>query len=173
MLTRLDATLLGLAQKFCDRMQQITGLTKFRFEKWSLIVAMMFMWHYSLLNLIEPVHLFALCLTTLLLFRIIRTVEVCEARFLRDGELFLFGFARRESRIVILLLYTLFELLFALYGAWDLVCEFVCLVLWVYFAACIPRPPSKSKIREYYEKGLEWLRGAVGPIPTPIPVRHR
>src|SRR3989344_1889209 len=49
-LTWLDGILLGAAQKLCDKVQRLTGLTKFRLEKWAVIMSVVFFWADAVSN---------------------------------------------------------------------------------------------------------------------------
>jgi hypothetical protein len=43
----LDSVLLMAAQWFCDRMQRLTGATKFLFQKWAAILATACFWYVA------------------------------------------------------------------------------------------------------------------------------
>lgn len=41
----------------------------------------------------------------------------------------------------------------------------------MYFLACDPRPPAKSKVRQLAEKLAESVKKLLAPIPKPVPIR--
>ena len=43
----------------------------------------------------------------------------------------------------------------------------------LYFSACTPMPPSKSKVRRWYEGVITRISDSLAPTPEPIPIRIR
>lgn len=175
MLLKFDEKLLSTAQKFCDKMQEITGLTKFFFEKWSLIMFLLSI-SVEILSLYgESEHsslIFAAgfsCSVNILVW----VPEICriekeEMIFLRHGMLKfprLYDFSRRFPLVGMVLLLVCLHL-------W--VCQpplsyfhpWIFFGGWIYFSACIPKPPGKSKLRQ-------WLDDLNKSMQNPIPVTIR
>lgn len=179
MLKRLDSLLLRRAQWSCDKFSIITGFTKFRLQKWALMMGVVFCWGIiALSTLVFSVSISdaiwfcsAGLLYTVSAAFIIRRDEKEETEFLTNGKLrfspwhivfvrlYAAGFALGCAGFVLMMVPTVIGLLEA--------CLQICFVAWVYFSACIPRPPGKSKAREWYEKLLHRLRDKFQPIPVP------
>ena len=164
----LDNILRGAAQKLCDKVQQLTGLTKFAFEKWALISAMIFFWGCCFLSKDIPLAGVLLFISSLVVF-MVRYIEKQEAEFLKNGTLEAPLF-RMPFRIIVLFVIGSFafkEFLSADYASKIASYGHVSYILWAYFGSCVPRPPSKSKARERYENGLTWLNDHLKPSPVP------
>ena len=167
-LTWLDGILLGAAQKLCDKVQRLTGLTKFRLEKWAVIMSVVFFWADAVSNptgLIITANLYI----TFIMVVIVRIVEKEEVRFLASGELTPSLFHESLVRLAIALGFGLLIALTVLVADEHLlsVCAEASYVAWVYFSTCIPRPPSKSTMREWYEKALWRLDDMLQPTTDP------
>ena len=165
----LDGILLSVAQKFCDKVQRLTGLTKFRLEKWALVVVAIcyltvyvFGEHTAALTVLSVALIFSIAIG-------IRALEIMEADFLENGNLNepCFSVRGRIAWVVVYALLTGPEFVSADFADKVFVCGNASYILFVYFNACIPRPPSKSKMRELYEKGLTWLNDQLKPAPVP------
>ena len=168
----LDGILLGAAQKFCDKFQRVTGYTKFRLEKWSLILIVVFHWACAVIRVDSFLFLLLLIFTSGCVVTV-HITERQEVEFQKTGKLRQAFFNTMQARLVV----TLFMGCFAILGITSADFSLYVLsygqasyILWVYFGACIPRPPSKSKMREWYEKGLSSLNDWLKPEPALIPI---
>ena len=169
----LDGMLLGPAQWLCDRIQRLAGLTKFVLQKWMIIMTTIFFWGSVVsLGLVSSVIVSMLLLLTASAAFLVHRAEKEEAEFLANGNL---RFSPNNILFVRLLLTLIYGSLggtglsFQNVGGHLLFYASMCFIAWVYFSACIPRPPGKSKIREWYEKGLWWLDDKLQPTPVPAP----
>jgi hypothetical protein len=166
----LDGMLLGPAQWLCDRIQRLTGLTKFVPQKWMMILMPIFFWGGFIFLELDSLIVGYMLLFTVSAAFFVRQAEREEAEFLANGNL-------RSSPANILFVRLFMALIFGFFGGTSLFLQNVggqlffygstCSIAWVYFSACIPRPPGKSKIREWYEKGLQWLNDKLEPTPVP------
>ncbi|MFA5998076.1 MAG: hypothetical protein WC814_01690 [Candidatus Paceibacterota bacterium] len=100
---------------------------------------------------------------------LVRSIERKEAEFLKNGN-FVQPFFDMPVRVAILIgigsLATV-NFVSADFGNNVLSYGQISYIACAYFDACIPRPPSKSKVRELYEKGLWWLNDKLQPAPLP------
>ncbi len=177
MFIAIDSFLLGKAQKFCDKVQWLTGLTKFSMEKWTVVISNLSLWGGTLF--IGVPHLAILvALQSIISFSYVKKIEHEEADFLKNGRLVAGPFHIALIRIIFaLIMVSLFLSLVRIYShtpADDLFATFTMSLVassfaGIYFSACTPRPPSKSKIWELYEKGLRWLNDQFLPSPEAIP----
>lgn len=176
MLTRVDAFLLAKIQKFCDRFQQTTGFTKFVPQKLLLLsAALLFgigiILSGSLIWIAAYVGYFGLVVCG-----IIRTDNE-EEEFLRTGKIYESGFAAPSRRLLQLCGFLVLSFLFSLFPVEDgngfISFAFLLFSVWMYTCACVPRPPSKSKMREWYEKALTWLNDKLAPASAGAPVLNR
>jgi len=175
MLNRLDAFLLKKAQKFCDTFQRLTGFTKFRIQKWVAIAAPVFYLGSAILRcdpfsgLIAVPFIFSTIITVL-------EIEDDEDDFFAERNPRLSVTHNPSLRIVTVLVWAVFSFflpLFIIDGVgWPLFVGGTCFTAWVYVTACVPRPPGKSKVREWLEKGLQKLNSFL-PEPAPIPIPSR
>lgn len=169
-----DALLLATAQKFCDKFQQFTGLTKFRLEKWSLILSLASIWWAVLTIDVSIVFLFLVIpislICTMSVLRLIRAVELEEVEFLKNGHLIAFPSRFLPFRLLTVCVFGgmgIYNLLFFGRTGQALFFQQLSIVASVYFSACVPRPPGRSKAREWYEKALTWLDGKLAMPPEP------
>lgn len=166
----LDGVLLAAAQKFCDKFQRVTGLTKFRLQKWSLIFTLILGWG---LIVFGPMIIPSVLMHTLVLGGNIWMDDRDEAAFLAKNTLAISPANFTLVRIIgscclgglgICVLLFVPEFRIFLYG------ELLFLFIYLYFSACIPRPPGRSKMREWYNKTLwavnDWLK------PAPVPASN-
>ena len=167
----LDGMLLGPAQWLCDRIQQLTGLTKFVLQKWMIIMVTIFFWGSVVsLGLISFVAGSMLLLLTASAALLVHRAEKEEAEFLANGNLRFSPVNILFVRLILTLIYGFLggiSMSFQNIGGYLLFYGSMCFIAWTYFSACIPRPPGKSKIREWYEKGLWWLNDKLEPVPVP------
>ena len=178
MLARMDSFLLGKAQKLCDTFQRLTGFTKFRIEKWLIVAAGAAYWMFVIEGLLPILMPIALVFSFQCIFTV-RGIESEEKAFLARQELLHNINHSSEVRITSLVLFGSF-LGFSIYlmgdgSAHELVwfCAWIISILArIYFSACIPRPPGKSQVREWLEKGLQGLNSLL-PEPEPIPIPSR
>lgn len=177
MIARIDRILFVAAQWFTDRFQRLTGLTKFWLEKWSFILGTL---SYCFGVDSASVAIWAVFLIFYTV-KIVRGTEKHEAIFLRSGVLLLGAFNHsllRRSAAFVLFLVDVVAVIFYLGVSSALTAfppVFLCatfVLAYVYFSACIPRPPGKSKLQEWSEKLKAWARGISDPAPAPtsIPV---
>ena len=166
----LDGMLLGPAQWLCDRIQRLTGLTKFVPQKWMIIMTTIFFWGCAVfLELVSSTLVWMLLFTAGAAF-LVHWAEKEEAEFLINGNLRFSPANILFVRLVITFTYGFLggiNLFFQNLGGQLFFYGSMCFIAWVYFSACIPRPPGKSKIREWYEKGLWWLNDKLEPAPVP------
>ncbi len=179
MLAHLDSFLLSKAQKLCDQFQRLTGLTKFQLEKWSLILAATSYWMFAIEVATTCIVLVAL-LESVISLMMVRDAEREERIFLARGELKPNINHIPKVRITNLAFYVGASALSMALMFIALVPELTWLLAWVtcvltriYLSACVPRPPGKSKMREWAENGVMWLRDSLPPAPLPIPVSVR
>ena len=165
----LDRVLLDAAQKFCDKFQRLTGLTKFTFQKWAVILSMLFFAVVAVYDFDLVLVAMAIINTTYAVF-IVYKIEEEESKFLENRNLTISPFHDSSERIITLFFATPFLFVFSIIGSprsYLCMCSVVCIVAWVYFSACIPRPPGKSKAREWSEKAMMWLNDKLKPAPVP------
>jgi len=158
MFMKLDEALLSRAQKFSDLFQRITGKTKFFLARWSLILHLLFICG-AILSIFgedllkRPPLLFLasfLCAKSILIWgSTIHKIRKEEIVFLENGTLEfseLHDFSLRFPLAV-------FPLLTFFLPPMPLLCylPWFFFIAWIYFSACIPRPPGKSKLREWLE----------------------
>lgn len=173
MFTWIDSLLLNVAQKFCDKFQRLTGLTKFKLEKWSSIIAATCYWMFAIYSPVPFLIVVAVACSAWS-FLAIRKIERREELFLARGKVLYSREFVPQFRIATLVSQGIFVILtlpllpFAPEMVWFLG-WILCILAGTYFTACVPRPPSKSKVCEWLEQGLLWLRDKLPPVPTPIP----
>ncbi len=168
LLIKIDELLLGQMQKFCDKLQETTGLTKFKVEKWSyilhiLLVSCMVWADYGYGGLVFVLPLLPLVAAT------VRAIEWREQRFVQKGELEMAYIEAPLLRITMLILWG-----YVILGAlWDYdllwVSAGIAYIVWQYATACTPRPPSKSKLQQGYERLLTKLNDWLAPTPAALP----
>ncbi len=167
----LDSILLGAAQKFCDNAQKYLGWTKFRLEKWALMLSAI-----SAAMALYPTGIIGLFLAPALCSLVVRRVIVLEREeraFLKNDDLAepMYG---TGGRVFWLLFFGYFACGHILdlqnFEDRSLLCMDIFTVSSVYFNSCIPRPPSKSKMREWYERALTALNDWLKPEPALVPV---
>jgi len=178
MLTRVDSFLLEKAQKFCDTFQRLTGFTKFRIEKWLIVAAFATYWMFAIETSIPAVVLAALMISFSHIFTI-REIESEERAFLTRQEL-RHNINRSSTVRITFLVFSGSFLGFDIYlmevdsthGQIWFYAWIISVLARVYFSACVPRPPGKSKVREWLERELQKLNSLL-PEPAPIPVPSR
>lgn len=180
----LDSVLLGAAQKFCDKVQRTTGMMKFSLERIALVVILS-----SVLPIKDliPIMGSAIAMMTVVLASMLVFVSVVEERlFIKTNLLRRPVFSGFFSRItwtlllgsslcfiipvvamgVMLRIPKSSILLGGLIGL-----AMVGMISYMYISACIPRPPSKSKMQEWLNKGLWWLNDQLKPSPAFVPIQ--
>ena len=173
----LDGILLATTQKFCDKAQRLFGITKFTFEKWVLITGNAFFWA-AIACTPKPLFVFLGVWQTIGTISYVHKIEDGEARFLKDGELEFEWSHDVFMRLLSTILLGFFGVIVLLspdtdggnLGYFYLI---LCLIAYPYFSACVPRPPSKSKMRELYEKAFRWLNDVLAPVPALVPISNR
>ncbi len=164
----LDGILLGAAQKFCDKAQRLTGLTKFTFEKSVIIASAVFFWGDFFFS--SDVRLVVVVLPyTLLIWYATRRIGEEESEFLASAKIHLSALHAATVRLTIACIFaSLIGMSLWTLGRDALLmsCGYISYIIWVYIAACIPRPPSKSKIREWFNKVLWRLDDMLQPAPA-------
>lgn len=170
MLKIIDNFLLRSAQKFCDAFQRLTGLSKFWMEKWLTIL---FTLSLEIAFAISGKGTFysSFWMAVLVVWGIIvvRDIEKEECEFLSHGKLrfnFMRTFSFRLSGFFVIELP--YAAIWLLSGSMENLMVFASFMMWLYVMACVPRPPSKSKFRQWYEKALTWLGDRVRDAPTPL-----
>lgn len=166
----LDGTLLGTAQKLCDKIQRLTGLTKFAIEKWTLIVMTAFFGTYTVTNS-STINILLIVTLTMLVVYVVHYIERAEVRFLKDGDLEypIFNAPMRLSWLCINGFLAYISFISDDYAEIILACGYICYILFCYLDECVPRPPSKSKAREWCDKLLTALNNWAKPAPAPTP----
>lgn len=155
----LDSILLGAAQKFCDGNQKLFGITKFALEKWALVLTMLF---FSSACLFEGGIVSIFLIVVLVAAVTFRTLDLekQERDFFKNNSPGKPPYSMYE-RLFWLIYFGYFAARhFSAIG--DIANQYmfyadICIILATYFNACVPRPPSKSKMCELYEKGLWWI----------------
>lgn len=170
LILKLDSFLLSLMQKFCDKMQRTTGLTKFFFEKWSLILISPCYWMLYFSDF-DTMWLFISIGVSVCTFVLVPIIGWQETEFLKKGLLRL-PVGNTPILRIICILFLIFDVtLVYTYGNSSYLWAAGGMTLttsWYYLECCIPHPPSKSKARELYEKGLSWLGDILEPGPSPL-----
>jgi len=170
MIKWLDGVLLIPVQWLCNRVQTLTGLTKFVIEKWMLIVMTLFFATYATINS-GAINTLLIAILTLFMMYTVRYIEKSEERFLKDGSLE-HPITNAPLRLMFFCSHGFLAYISFVpsdYIEIILACGYICYILFIYLDACIPRPPSKSKAREWYEKALTWLNDKLKPSPVPVP----
>ncbi|MDB5244750.1 MAG: hypothetical protein JWN18_620 [Parcubacteria group bacterium] len=170
MLKRFDAKILSLAQKFCDKVQNLTGLNKFRLEKWACILWGLFFTVGIFTE--EGLYTSAIWSSIVLLSSaaLVSLIERAEKMFLTRGQIQKSLWHEQTPRIcallfVIFLVTNYFTAPSEVFSPITLP-RYVTLLLWAYFSACIPRPPRQSQIRQWYQRVLILLSGRHTPAPA-------
>jgi hypothetical protein len=175
----IDSFLLARAQKFCDAFQRLTGLTKFCLEKWAFVMSALSLISYLVLTLMDigPVAMVYLLLPgAIYAFSTvadIKRIERDEQNFLLRGELHWND--RHISGFRLLVLGSLTVLGLALLVVEEgpqvpfALTAFAAYTVGTYIGACMPRPPGKSKLRQWYENALTWLGEWLREEPSPTP----
>ena len=96
----LDGVLLNVAQKFCDKFQRITGLTKFVLQKWSLIFGTSLLTWLTLSRMEEFVGTIFLVVATVVSARI---DEKSEREFLKKGNILYEPSHNKRTRILMVI----------------------------------------------------------------------
>ena len=170
-----DGVLKAAAQKFCDKFQQFTGLTKFRLEKWAWILSLASTWWAVLTVVDTPLVIILLAILSALFcttmgLHAVRSIEQAEIEFLENGRLVAFLSSSPPMRLVgvyVLGVMGIFNLLFFGRTGQAVFCQQLFIVVAIYLSVCIPRPPGKSRAREWYEGALTWLDDRLGKSPEP------
>lgn len=170
MLKYFDDLLLNAAQKFCDAVQRLLGFTKFRVEKWALITNMLSFCLFVAFALtpgaVASILIFGNVLSSVLS---VKEIEHEEAEFLESGAI---HYRLTNSRFFRLLPIAVLGPSTALFLETPLcgifLSAFASFMAVVYISACLPRPPGKSKMREWCEKGLSWLNDRLPEVPAPV-----
>ena len=182
MFYRLDGILLGATQWFCDRTQRLTGLTKFSLEKWTYIMSAIFFCAGFVFKG-DPIMALMILVYAVIMAGGVCVTERREKEFLNNGNILLSDWNNAHMRILAIFFCGFMAFVFTLPSAgkdeflrsmfqfrWGVP---ICIILNVYFSACIPRPPAKSRVRQWCEKGLRWLRDKLQPTSIPVPIPSR
>ena len=170
MLTRIDAFLLDKMQKFCDKLQEFTGLTKFCVMKWTLILYVALVWMHTIFDDFESIDIICAPIITVGVFVGVRVIGKQEKEFLNNKLPVYSPFHWASVRILAFWAFAIPALIYLCSNRPELITNGLsglCVIVFIYAWACIPRPPSKSKTRQMYEKVLMWLNGLLVP---PVPV---
>lgn len=177
MLMWIDTALLARAQSFADRFQRLTGLTKFWLEKWTIIAAGVFYMIFAARPFVMVLIGIAAILWVKIFFEV-KNIENKEKIFLSSGQLYFNEWGDPRARtfplvvIGLLLVVALVLIPFVSESLW--LCLYtIASIARSYFSACIPRPPGKSKMRQWYENGLTWLNDRLKPADAPAMVPSR
>lgn len=171
-----DAFLCKKAQKSCDEIEKVIGLTKFTLEKWILVVLVIVIMMWRASSLLNDFNSIAITISLIAIFvtfvQIYLTGER-EKEFLRSGLLHfsICGNASFRITVLILSLSLVFYLLpdVVVFPSTDLVAVLFMILLfvtWVYINNCVPGPPGKSKIRKWYENKLTKMNRKLSAIPV-------
>jgi len=161
-------------QPFQDWWQKLTGYTCFWLAKWCAVGV--FVWHF-LADMVglqdgEVSFVFLVVWNVLMLFFVAFAFLFCELvdkEFARGR-----GYANEERvgtvsailrKCTVLIVYVAvaaFPLAFAIGGVRNLYILFslIFLLAFLYFSACTPLPPQKSKVRRWVEAAKVWLQPA-------------
>lgn len=178
MIEWLDSVLRDATQRFSEKFQRLTGLTKFTLEKWASIASTIFFCGFSVCAF-RYIGI-GLALLTIILSAInIRRIEKEEIEFMTNDKLD-FRLSNEFSVRKPLLIVDLFAIpwfsLVIFFGnqEFQIIVQSQCILgailsnmAWRYFSICIPKPPAKSKVREWSEKALGWLSERLQPSPVP------
>ncbi len=170
MIKKLDAYLQTQMQRLTDWLQVLTGFTKFKVEKWALIFSSICMFPACIEAVLRfgPMgSLFFVLFVMVAGFTtppLIRSIELNEKRFLA-GEAPALPCAPKENAVWFVVFGPISTFVsFGFLGA-----ALLFMAAAIYANHCIPRPPGKSKVREKYEQGLQWLHEALQPPPDLAP----
>lgn len=172
MLFSIDRALLSAFQKCCDVFQRTIGLTKFRIERWAIICTLICMYMVEIVTLsFEPPMLTAMAFFTAVCFFMVKRSERHEREFVERGSIYtdsgpflrLYVLCTSSALCGSLLFLSPFTAQTAWYCG-----SHVCFLVWIYVNVCVPRPPGKSKMRQWLESALTWANDALSPAPIPI-----
>ena len=168
MFYRTDAFLLTQMQKVCNKFTELTGRTKYRLQKWTLIVGFL-VWLANAILVFDPelVMLGFFFFTTVVLATYI--TEEHEAEFLAKNNIQSSLFSFSLERIIATIICVVMFGLMAVSGNFQMCLVVIIFFIWIYTTACLPWPPSKSKVRQMYEKSLAWLNDKLSPVLEPVP----
>lgn len=177
MYAELDGFLCRRIQKKVDRIQEITGVTKYRLSSWIAISAGFCMLTFDLLMLhFNPFDLTLDFLMVCYLVAVVRENETHEREFLTKGMMRIPivgrpGIGARVGMLIVAVLY----LTIMFYLAHEVKiphmfasASFFLFPLFGYIDACVPRRPTKSKVRQVCEEILSLLDRALGRELVPV-----
>lgn len=166
----IDTSMLERAQSVCDTVQRITGYTKFTISKWLLILAVLFLTLGVLMSipglpLTATIGFYSmLALYSYAVYLGVHQIEREERFFHRNGKLLYPSFFGQNV--------SLRGMFVSCSAAFALLCcyfftigdgvrqgffvgTFLSCILFVYVEASVPRPPSKSRFKEWVKKKVE------------------
>ncbi len=173
MFNKLDTALLGKFQRFSDTLQQCIGVMKFSLQKWSLIMYTIFGVCMIMIRINGSLASILIAVFILVSINQILDIEKQESIFLKKGSLMQSIYHSPNIRVPILSLGIIslpLGLLIVIEGSGRELIDLLVIIFFlffVYFSVCVPRPPSKSKLRKLYEKGLWKLNDSLQPAPIP------
>ena len=169
MFAKVDVLLLHQMQKFCDRLQALTGISKFQVEKWALISNIACLWFSDIFSMnVEHFMRSETFILTLVWLAEIITIEVEESAFVKCGAIFFKLHRCMPVRIASASAAAFISIVE--FPGWTSG-SFLSLIVWIYASACVPKLPGKNKARHLYERALIWLNDRLQPVPESIPVR--
>ena len=169
MLTWIDERILSIHQYIVDISQTWLGFNKFFFQKWSFLVWAFAMVHSIITDTMFESGLFIFGTIMLIWLTILAFVEIIrseyeEAKFNQTGQIVYNKLHQQHLRVKLLLLCVLFTILEYLLSS---IPTMALLTVHFYFSVCIPKPPSKNRLRKGYEKLLwklnDWLEPEAQP----------
>lgn len=173
----IDRYLLSLVQKICDKVQEMTGVTKFGVSNLLLATFTICVW-IKAAPVLTGVDWITVGMITGYIAMLVRENIQHEKIFLENGSLIAPHYTKfclqpmwRGIFTVSILLTTLGDIF--VWGKREEESLFLvgsaAFLLSIFTMACLPRPPSKSKMRELYEKALGKLSEKLGPQTAPKP----
>lgn len=169
----IDDFLLRKSQKLCDAFTRFTGHTKFRLQVlciWGTVLARFL---YLCAGLYFDTSAVASSAVLLLFGAVMVRQHYREERNFLSGTLP--GVSSFQLTLVRLLIVGLASLnvgiswlIDNLWAALWFTLSELSLLIWLYVIVCFPRPPGKSKMREWCEKSLSWLNDRLPEVPAPV-----
>lgn len=174
-LSKIDGLILSVHQDIADKMQEAVGINNFMLARWMLLH---FVVCSVLLSVLVGVSFFILDLLMLIVGIIVilkgeRSIKVSRSMGFRNK------LAIEEDavgyRLVLLFMVLLFIVLYPINRQAGhifkllFIAKFACVLLSAYFAACTPKPPSKSDLKKLLEAMGRGIRKLLPRPAEPVP----
>ena len=185
----MDSLFLRKAQAFCDWLYILTGITKYTFAKWLLIIHSVCFVQIGILMIVSDGLMVSL--VAMLFFGLLGDVLVVfvlekdEKNFRENPNVLGTStvWFSQSSRILFtcvygfmtcILMFRLIRLVSAgFFGEFESLFIFflISFIGFIYVNSCLPRPPGKNKLRQKYEDVLvainDWVKGRPDTVSNP------